>query len=275
MAALRLSEIWIYPVKSLGGIRVKSARVFEKGLEYDRRWMLIDRDNDFMTQRIYPKMALFKLQIQSRWSRWPPAWGSGFKITHGKDSINLSFNHSSMSKPIKAVIWDDEVEVYEVNKDYSSWFSGRLGIECKLVSFPENNTRPVDQQYQINQENVSLADAYPLLMIGEQSLADLNTRLADPVPMNRFRPNLVVRGSQAYEEDGWRNFSVGKNKFAAVKPCARCVLTTVNQDTGEKGMEPLAALSKYRKKDNKVLFGQNLIAIDHGKIYEGDEIILE
>jgi len=275
MAALRLSEIWIYPVKSLGGIRVKSARVLEKGLEYDRRWMLIDRDHDFMTQRIYPKMALFKLQIQSRWSRWLSGGRSGFKITHGKDSINLSFNHSAIAKPINAVIWDDKVEVYEVNKDYSLWFSKRLGIECKLVSFPENHARPVDPQYQINRENVSLADAYPLLMIGEQSLADLNTRLADPVPMNRFRPNLVVSGSQAYEEDGWRNFSVGKNKFAAVKPCARCVLTTVNQDTGEKGAEPLATLSKYRKKDNKVLFGQNLIAINHGKIYEGDEIILE
>src|SRR5882672_10542282 len=121
MAALRLSEIWIYPVKSLGGIRVKSARVFEKGLEYDRRWMLIDCDNDFMTQRIYPKMALFKLQFQSRW-----LLPSKFKITYGKDSISLSLNHSFISKPIKAVVWDDEVEVYEVNKNYSDWFSNHL-----------------------------------------------------------------------------------------------------------------------------------------------------
>jgi len=269
MAALRLSEIWIYPIKSLGGIRVKSAQVFEKGLQYDRRWMLVDRDNDFMTQRIYPKMALFKLQIQSRW-----LLGSKFKISYGNDSMGLSFNHSAMSKPIKATVWDDTVEVCEVNREYSIWFSKRLGIECKLVSFPEDNARPVDQNYQINREQVSLADAYPLLIIGEQSLADLNTRLADPVPMNRFRPNLVVSGSRPYEEDGWGNFSVGKNKFAAVKPCARCVLTTVNQDTGEKGMEPLATLSKYRKQDNKVLFGQNLIAIDHYEIHEGDEIIL-
>ena len=270
MAGLRLSEIWIYPIKSLGGIRVKSARVFEKGLEYDRRWMLIDRDNDFMTQRIYPKMALFKLQFQSRW------WlGSKFKITHGKDSIRLSPHHSCLSKPIKAIIWDDEVEVYEVDKKYSTWFSQHLGIECKLVSFPESNSRLVDQKYQINHEHVSLADAYPLLLIGEQSLADLNSRLEEPVPMNRFRPNLVVSGSQPYEEDGWKNFSVGRNKFAAVKPCARCVLTTVNQNTGEKGVEPLATLSKYRKQDNKVLFGQNLIAIDHDEIQEGDEIILE
>ena len=270
MAGLRLSEIWIYPIKSLGGIRVKSARVFEKGLQYDRRWMLIDRDNDFMTQRIYPKMALFKLQIRSRW-----LLESKFKITHGNDAISLSLNHSLIGKPIKAIVWDDTVEVYEVNSAYSIWFSNRLGIECKLVSFPENNARPVDQHYQINREHVSLADAYPLLIIGEQSLADLNSRLTDPVPMNRFRPNLVFSGGQPFDEDKWKNFSVGKNKFAAVKPCARCVLTTVNQNTGEKGIEPLATLSKYRKEGNKVSFGQNLIAIDHDKIHEGDEIILE
>jgi len=269
MAGLRLTEIWIYPIKSLGGIRMKSAKVFEKGLEYDRRWMLIDRDNDFMTQRIYPKMALFKLQFRTRW-----LLPSKFKITYGKDSISLSLNHSFISKPIKAIIWDDEVEVYEVDKKYSNWFSNHLGIECKLVSFPENNSRPVDQNYQINHEQVSLADAYPLLLIGEQSLADLNSRLDEPVPMNRFRPNLVVSGSQPYEEDGWKNFSVGKNKFAGAKPCARCVLTTVNQNTGEQGIEPLATLSKYRKEGNKVLFGQNLIAIDHDEIHEGDEITL-
>jgi len=268
MAGLRLSEIWIYPIKSLGGIRVKSAKVFEKGLEYDRRWMLIDSDNNFMTQRINPNMALFK------WSMVDGQWSINYKT----DSITFPFSHSisqSSNLSIKAIIWDDEVEVYEVNKDYSTWFSNRLGIECKLVSFPENNSRPVDANYQINHEQVSLADAYPLLLIGEQSLADLNSRLDEPVPMNRFRPNLVVRGSRPYEEDEWKNFSVGKNKFAAVKSCARCVLTTVNQYTGEKGIEPLATLSKYRKQESKVLFGQNLIAIDHDEIQEGDEIILE
>ena len=265
MLALKLTEIWIYPIKSLGGIRVKSAKVFEKGLEHDRRWMLIDRDNEFMSQRIYPKMALFKLQITN----------SKFKIVHRKDSIILSCNHSVVNKPIKAVVWDDEVEVCEVSKEFSSWFSERLGIDCKLVSFPENNSRPVDQDYQINHEQVSLADAYPFLIIGEQSLADLNSKLDEPVPMNRFRPNLVFSGGLPYEEDTWKIFSIGKNKFAAVKRCARCVLTTVNQETGEKGIEPLATLSKYRKEDNKVLFGENLIAIYHDEIFEGDEIILE
>jgi uncharacterized protein YcbX len=270
MTGLRLSEIWIYPVKSLGGIRVKSAKVFEKGLQFDRRWMLIDSDNEFMTQRIYPKMALFKLQLQSRLLR-----GLRFEIKHLNDSIYLSPNHSFTTKPIRAIVWDDEVEVCEVDQETSQWFSHRLEMNCKLVSFPEGNSRNVHPDYQINHEQVSLADAYPFLMVGERSLADLNSRLAEPVPTNRFRPNFVFSGGQPYAEDDWRNLSIGKNKFVAVKPCARCVLTTVNQHTGEKGTEPLATLSGYRKRGNKVLFGQNLIAVDHDEIHEGDEITLE
>ena len=121
---------------------------------------------------------------------------------------------------------------------------------------------------------VSLADGYPLLIIGESSLADLNKRLAFPLPMNRFRPNLVFRGGEPYEEDIWRNFTVGRNRFVGVKPCARCVLTTVDQDTGKKGIEPLLTLAKYRKRDGGVYFGQNVIALDNYEIKEGDGITL-
>ncbi|HTH54844.1 MAG TPA: MOSC N-terminal beta barrel domain-containing protein [Cyclobacteriaceae bacterium] len=265
MPRLVLSEINIYPIKSLGGIRLKSARVFEKGLEHDRRWMLIDEDNEFMTQRIHPKMALFKLSVIN----------DQFSISHQGHSVHLPFHPSVIGTSIKAKIWDDVVEVFEVSGTYSEWFSERLQMNCRLVSFPEKNSRPVDERYQLNHEHVSLADAYPFLLIGEQSLADLNSRLKESVPMNRFRPNFVFSGGSPFDEDHWKKFSIGKNKFAVVKPCARCVLTTVNQDTGEKGVEPLLTLSQYRKKDNKVLFGQNLIAINHSEIYEGDEIVLE
>ncbi len=265
MSERRLSEIWIYPIKSLGGIRLKSSKVFEKGLQHDRRWMLMDEDNEFMTQRIYPRMALFKLSMGN----------DHFSIKYNLDSIILPFNHSFIDQLIKAKIWDDEVDVYEVSTDFSQWFSDRLQIKCKLVSFPETNARPVDEKYQINYEHVSLADAYPFLIIGEQSLADLNSRLKEPLPMNRFRPNFVFSGGQPFEEDTWKTFSIGKNKFAGVKQCARCVLTTVNQDTADKGIEPLLTLSQYRKKENKVLFGQNLIALNPFEVYEGDEIIIE
>ena len=117
--------------------------------------------------------------------------------------------------------------------------------------------------------------AYPVLIIGQSSLDDLNQRMKEPLPMNRFRPNIVFTGGEPYEEDGWKNFRIGQNRFVGVKPCSRCVLTTVNQDTGKKGIEPLATLSTYRMRNNKVYFGQNLIPLDHNEIAEGDEIVLE
>jgi uncharacterized protein len=270
MNPLRLSEIWIYPIKSLGGIRLQSANVMEKGLQHDRRWMLIDSSNTFMTQRIYPTMALFKLEIQD--STCLPA-RQGFKISFRGDSIELPFIHSTIPTEIKASVWDDHVNTFEVSKSFSDWFSEKLGIDCKLVSFPEKNSRPVDTQYKINNENVSLADGYPFLIIGQNSLNDLNKRLSNPVPMNRFRPNLVFTGGQPYVEDSWKQFTIGKNKFAGVKPCSRCVLTTVDQQTGEKGKEPLATLAKYRQRENKIYFGQNVLAIDQYEIHEGDEIV--
>ncbi|MEJ0054696.1 MAG: MOSC N-terminal beta barrel domain-containing protein [Bacteroidota bacterium] len=257
-----LSEIWIYPIKSLGGIRLTSAKVLEKGLRYDRRWMLVDENGVFMTQRNIHKMALFKLSFQ----------GEGFKIQFKNDSIFLPFEHKIIDASVKTEIWDDQVTTQEVSGEYSEWFSQRLEMKCRLVFFPEGNPRPVDPRYKLNDEHVGLADGYPLLIIGQSSLDDLNKRLEVPVPMNRFRPNLVFKGGEPYEEDTWKGFVVGKNRFAGVKPCARCILTTINQDTAEKGREPLLTLSRYRRVDTKIFFGQNVLAIDHNEIYEGDEI---
>lgn len=264
MTRRRLTEIWIYPVKSLGGIRMTSASVMEKGLTNDRRWMLIDDRGKFMTQRTTPPMALFKLKAQ----------GDTFVVRHGDDELILPGRGTLEGEQITATIWDDEVQVVEASPAHSAWFSKRLGIPCRLVEFPEQNPRLIDEQYRTGEEHVGLADGYPLLVIGQASLDDLNTRLDSPVPMNRFRPNLVFTGGTPYEEDTWKTFAVGKNKFKAVKTCARCVLTTVNQDTAEKGREPLLTLSRYRKQGDRILFGMNVIPIDCNTINEGDEIDL-
>ena len=257
-----LTEIWIYPVKSLGGIRVSAATVMEKGLAFDRRWMLVDGNNGFMTQREYPALALFKIRQTD----------NGFMITHGGDSADLPFKTEQDSAIIDTEVWGSPVKTMEVSARLSQWFSQRLGSMCKLVAFPEENSRPVDPAFAIGNAQVSLADGYPLLIIGQSSLDDLNGRLEMALPMNRFRPNLVFSGGVPYEEDEWHHFSIGRNRFAGVKPCSRCVMTTVDQDTGEKGMEPLTTLSRYRKKNGEVYFGQNVIAIDHYEIHEGDEI---
>lgn len=265
MPRLTLTEIWIYPIKSLGGIRLSTAKVMAKGLELDRRWMLVDADGNCLTQRAHPIMSLFKLKVLK----------TQLTIEYRDDSIHLELNNPPASNPLSVTIWDDTVSTFEVNPSHSEWFSNRLGIPCKLVYFPEENDRPVNPKYHVNNEHVSLADAYPFLIIGQSSLDDLNARLSDPVPMNRFRPNFVFTGGSPYEEDTWRNFSIGSNRFVGVKPCDRCVLTTVNQETAEKGIEPLKTLSSYRKSNNKVYFGQNLVALEQKQVSVGDTIELE
>jgi uncharacterized protein YcbX len=239
MKQLTLTEIWVYPVKSLGGIRLNSAKVLPKGLQYDRRWMLVDETGTFMTQRIYPKMALFKLSMN--FDQLIITYKDPSRFEHS--SIMLDANAPALGEIIHATIWNDAVETVEVDRRISEWFSTYLGMSCRLVSFPEINPRAVDPLYKVNDEHVSLADAYPFLIIGQSSLDDLNSKLDYRLPMNRFRPNFVFTGGAPYEEDTWRNFAIGKNRFVGVKPCARCALTTVNQDTAEKGIEPLATLS--------------------------------
>lgn len=260
----RISEIWIYPIKSMGGISLETAQVRPKGFELDRRWMLVDETNRFITQREVTPMAFFKLSLSR----------DTLVVHHGNDHLEVPIAEQSGS-PFNAVVWDDTVQVVEVSNGKSQWFSEKLGMKCKLVSFPEGNPRPVDERYKVANDHVGLADGYPYLIIGQSSLDDLNSRLATPVPMNRFRPNLVFTGGEPFEEDTWRNFRVGENRFVGVKPCARCVLTTVDQATGQKGSEPLATLSRYRRNENKVLFGQNVIALDYDKVSVGDEVVLE
>jgi uncharacterized protein YcbX len=259
---LRISEINIYPVKSLGGIPVSSSRVMKKGLEHDRRWMLIDDDNVFLTQRIHNRMALFKMSFGNE----------GFQVSYQDKRLMIALG--TQGDPVRAKIWDDEVMVCEVSPVHSEWFSENLGVKCKLVAFPEQNERAVDARYRIADDHVSLADAYPLMIIGQSTLDDLNNRLEDPLPMNRFRPSVVFTGGEAFGEDHWERFTMNNLSFAGVKLCKRCVLTTVDQATAAKGAEPLLTLSKYRKKDGGVYFGQNVIPIELGQISIGDEIIV-
>lgn len=268
MTDLTLTEIWIYPIKSLGGIRLDKAKVLGKGLQSDRRWMLIDQAGIALTQRAHPTMALFKAEIH----------GEQLSIVYTKDQKQISSTKFRMATsrhetPITARVWDDEVQVFEVDAVVSDWFSRHLEFTCRLVAFPEENPRRVDPRYTVENEQVSLADAYPFLIIGQSSLNDLNKRLSHAVPMNRFRPNFVFAGGDPYIEDQWRNLSIGRIPFVAVKQSDRCVLTTVNQDTAQKGAEPLRTLSGYRKVGNKVFFGQNLVALGEGEVSVGDAVI--
>lgn len=259
---MKLTEIWIYPVKSLGGIRLQKAKVLPKGLEYDRRYMLVDESNRFITQRVFPQLALFKLSFSE----------NGFTVTHGSDAIDLPISPESSTELTQVIIWDDTVMGVDMGEKFNHWFSERAGIKCKLIFFPEQNERLVDKDFASNNEQVGFADGYPFLIIGQSSLDELNSRLDVPVPMNRFRPNFVFEGGKPFEEDDWGDIKIGTNGFTGLKLCARCVLTTVDQDTGKKGIEPLATLSKFRKVGSKVNFGQNLVARDYFEVKVGDKM---
>jgi uncharacterized protein YcbX len=258
-----LSEINIYPIKSLAGINLQTSEVEERGLKYDRRWVLVDDTNTFFTQRDFPEMALIKVAIEQE----------GLKLQHKTKTVEpllipFEFEHS---KTDKVVIWDDTITAEFYDEQIDSWFSEIIGIKCHLVKMPETTKRVVDESYAKN-KIVSFADGYPFLIIGQASLEDLNSRMETPLPMNRFRTNFVFIGGKAFEEDQWKKFKVGNVVFQAVKPCARCVITTTNQETAERLHEPLLTLSKFRKIDNKVMFGMNLVCHSTGEIKVGDKI---
>ncbi|HKP68216.1 MAG TPA: MOSC domain-containing protein [Pyrinomonadaceae bacterium] len=262
---MKLTELNIYPVKSLKGIALQSATVETRGLQYDRRWMLVDHDRQFFTQREVPAMARVKIEV-------------------GPDGLTASMNGNRISvvpemetgEMDDVTVWGSTVKGAFYGQDIDDWFSDALETKCRLVSMPESTKRmlPAEFAVRVEEDHVSFADGYPFLLIGQSSLDDLNTRLEDQVPMNRFRPNFVVEGSSPFEEDEWKRIRIGSTEFHLVKPCARCVMTTVDQDAGVKtGKEPLKTLSEYRNFDGKVLFGQNLIAESVGGVVRvGDEV---
>lgn len=284
---MQISEINIYPIKSLKGISLESSPVEKRGLRFDRRWMLTDRDGLFFTQREVPKMAAIGVEVT----------GDGLRVTSGNEgemAIPLEPDRGSRQN---VTVWQSEVAAEVYVGEVSEWFSDVLGRSCQLVLMPEKSHRHVSEKFDRGDDIVSFADGYPLLLIGEGSLAEVNERIEESyrdadkdvrVPMNRFRPNLVVEGSDPFEEDNWSKIRVGEALFWVVKPCARCVMTTVDQARGEfDGKEPLKTIASFRMaKDafpgkyedlgqtaNAVLFGENLIPENPGTaVNVGDEV---
>ncbi len=255
---LQLSQINIYPVKSLDGYSPLSAVVEKRGLQHDRRWMIVDENGIFMTQRNRRKMPLLRARVVD-----------DTLIIEEKNNLsnNIHVNIHLMSDEINVEVWDDKVLARKVSKEVDAFLSAFLGTLCHLVKMPETSFRRVEEDRNTGDDIVSFADGYPFLIIGESSINDLNERLdvalnADNqalVGMRRFRTNFVFSGGKPYEEESWSHFKIGEIDFEGIKPCGRCMMTTLDPDTGEKGKEPLELLSQYRKVGKKILFGQNVI----------------
>jgi uncharacterized protein len=257
-----LSGLYVYPIKSASGIPLEASDVDGRGLRHDRRWMLVDESDRFISQREVPRMALIRVQLER----------DGLVVdAPGMPSLEVPLQPPA-GRLMLARAWDNLVETLPVGADTDRWFSEFLGASCKLVCLPEESVRPVDPAYGRSGDRVGLADGFPFLLISEASLADLNARLERPVPMNRFRPNLVVRGCEPFAEDGWRLVRIGRITFRVVKPCARCAITTVDPRTAATGKEPLRTLARFRRFGTKVLFGQNLIHDKKGSLRTGDPI---
>ena len=257
---ITVSELAVYPVKSCRQRVVTERMIDAFGFSGDRRWMVVDRDGKFITQRQFPRLVLVTVEEQ----------GAGILLSaEGMASLAVPFPRESEAAPLKVQVWKDTCQVLWAGKEADDWLSRYLGVECRLAWMPDNFLRQVDRDYAEVGDQVSFADGFPFLLISEASLDDLNSRLETPVPMHRFRPNIVIRGCDPYEEDRWDRIRIGDIEFSVAKPCSRCVMTTVDSQTGVKTGEPLRTLASYRRQDKGIMFGQNLIHHGQGRIEQG------
>jgi hypothetical protein len=222
--------------------------------------MVVDPEGTFLTLRTHPGLAQVTV-IQE---------GEGLRVAterHGECQIP----YVGSNAPRRRVeVWGDGVEARDAGEPAAAWFGAVLGIPCRLVYMPDTSIRPVDPAYGAAGDQVSFADGYPLLLASMASLAALNGRLERPVPMSRFRPNIVIEGADAFAEDGWKGIRIGEVRLRIVKPCARCVAITLDPATGSFDKEPLRTLSHFRRRGNEVLFAQNAIPDSGGWIRMDD-----
>lgn len=263
---IRVSALHYYPIKSCAGTTVDVAQIGRRGIDYDRGWMIVDDTGMFVSQREIHKMCLVRP-----------------RVCNGDGALELSLNAPGMPElivpatdvygEITVTVWRDQCVANDQGDQAAVWLSAFLDAPVRLVRMAQNHVRQVDQQYALREtDEVGFADGFPMLLISEESLNDLNNRLAEPILMNRFRPNVVVTGCGAFAEDSWRSIQIGSVQCDVVKPCARCVITTVDQETGKAGAEPLKALSGFRLFENRLLFGQNIVHVSPGTIKVGDEL---
>ncbi len=261
-----LSSLHVYPVKGLKGIDLSHAACTDRGIEHDRRWMVVDRQGQFLTQREHPRMATIWTEVADGTLELsaPDMPGVEVPIAPGTAAT------------MRVQVWNSTCDAAPVSTFADAWLSEYLGLACRLVYMPDDSVRHSNAKYGGASQRVGFADGYAYLATSEGSLADLNQRLRSrgkaSVPMNRFRPNLVIAGTEAFAEDGWRELRIGEVVLRAAKPCGRCQVTTTDQMTGEvTGPEPLATLSTFRESSEfGVMFGMNLVAVKPGVIRVGD-----
>lgn len=259
---LVLSALYFYPVKSLRGLRLERAPVDSRGINHDRHWLVVDGAGKFVTQRQQPRMALVQTALT-------PA---GLRLSApGMPDLEVEFEPASL-EPLSVEIWRDRCLAHSAGATAADWLSRFLDLECRLCYLPQESRRGVDPEYAKPGDQVGFADGFPFLLISQASLDDLNGRLPEALPMTRFRPNLVISGCEPYAEDHWKRIRIGDITFRVAKPCSRCVIPTIDPETGKKSPEPLRTLNRYRRQGNQVMFGQNLLHDGVGELRVGTPV---
>jgi uncharacterized protein YcbX len=259
---MRISELHVFPIKGAAGVALTRTTLDAFGMADDRRWMIVDDRGVFVSQREYPELALLRVQLQP----------DELVIRSTRAGEARLPRQGGPGPTVRVRVWGDTVDAIDAGDVAAHTISAHLGSSVRLVHMPDSSVRGVDPDYGRASDRVSFADAFPLLLICQESLNTLNARLAEAIPMLRFRPNVVVAGAPAHAEDEWRRIRLGSVECDVVKPCSRCAATTVDPATGMRGKEPLRTLASYRAWNQKVWFGQNLIHRQPGEIAVGDQV---
>lgn len=265
MDTIELTNLHIYPLKSTAPIDLTQAQVGTRGLALDRHWMLVDSQGLFITGRKYPQLTLLKTQVLD----------TELQISGPNMPMLRIPLKPTQYQSIQVRVWQDACTAWTMGAHYDTWFSQYLATPCTLVCMHEQFNRATHPDYSQPGDQVSFADGFPILLTTQASLNAVNQHLASPVPMGRFRPNIVIQGCEAFAEDRWKTIQIGTLLFDVVKPCSRCVFTTVDPTTGTRDTtgEPFKTLSSLRKReDGKTYFGQNLIPRSLGQIRLGDTV---
>ncbi len=259
-----LSSLFIYPIKSLAGFAVNQWPVVATGFQYDRQWMLVDEQRQFLSQRRLPQMALLQTRIQAQ---------QLIVSAPQQDDLILELNpKTNVSTTI--TVWHDSYEAQLISEAANQWFSQALNTPCQLVYQPTNTIRQVDPNYANPEDNTAFSDGFPFLITTEASLALLNQQMSLNLSMQRFRPNLVISDCESYAEDTWRELQIAHINFRLPKPCSRCSVPQINPKTALNDKEPLRTLSRTRQYNNKVYFGQNALHDTVGLLNTGDEVLI-
>ncbi|MCK5353499.1 MAG: MOSC domain-containing protein, partial [Methyloprofundus sp.] len=260
-----LNAIFIYPIKSLAGIQLEQSIVTKTGLKYDRQWMLVDAQQQFLSQRSLPRMALIKTRISEHQL-----------IVSAPDmpDLPLSLAAPEIAHSINVTVWHDQCAALAVSKIADQWFSDFLQQNCQLVYQAKSSIRTVDQNYALSHDQTSFSDGFPFLIVSDASLALLNQQMNLSLSIRRFRPNLVITDCTSYAEDSWREVSIGDINFRLPKPCSRCSVPQIDPETALSDKEPLRTLARTRKWKNKVYFGQNALHDSAGILRTGDTLVI-